>query len=90
MVAPGPQGSLGLAVLCCVMSRKRQSQVLQGNPEWGLRWPLVLWGQRLWRDERLESSGQGRAACWGEISDLNRACKNRARAVVAGWDRMQC
>lgn len=51
---------------------------------------LVLWGQTLWRDERLESSRQGRAACWGEISNLNRACKNRARAVVAGWDRMQC
>lgn len=39
VVAPGPQGSLGLAVLCCVMSRRRQSQVLQGNPEQGLRWP---------------------------------------------------
>lgn len=50
---------------------------------------LVLWGQRLWKDERLEPSGQGRAAHWGEISNLSRACKDRARAVVAGWDRMR-
>lgn len=32
-------GSLGLADLCFVMSRKRQSQVLQGHPEQGLTWP---------------------------------------------------
>lgn len=32
VVAPGPKGSLKQAVLCCVMSRKRQSQVLWGAP----------------------------------------------------------
>lgn len=38
MVAPGPKGSLRLAVSCCVMLRKRWSQVLWDAPEQRLRW----------------------------------------------------